>query len=166
LEANESFPLLEPEPSKTLFYRESPSALSFSLTGSREKKSSPTSGALPTGPQNPTIEDDEGNLTMNGQNYYQGDCPTCQKNWDLLNRNQETRILSLMNGSCKPVTTNPANVTRPSDSSPACLSFDTDGLLPSVDRQQLRLGQILAAKEVTFFFIVNLSFMHCCILLL
>ena len=166
MEANESFPLLEPEPSKTLFYRESPSALSFSLTGSQEKKISPTSGALPTGPQNPTIEDDEGSLTMNGQNYYQGDCPTCQKNWDLLNRNQETRILSLMNGSCKPVTTTPANVTRPSDSSPACLSFDTDGLLPSVDRQQLRLGQILAAKEVRFFFSVNLSFMHCCILLL
>lgn len=100
------------------------------------------------GPQNQTSDDDEGSLMMNGQNYYQGDCPTCQKNWDLLNRNRESRILSLMNSSCKPVSATLANVTRPSDSSPACLSFDMDGLLPSVDRQQLRLGQILAAKEV------------------
>lgn len=139
---------MEPEPSKTPFYRESPS-LSFSLTRSEDRKSSPIGGNVAL-PQILTSEDDENSLMMNGQNSYQGDCPTCQKNWDLLNRNQETRISLLVNGGSSKEATVSTVLTRPTDSSPVCLSFDMDGLLPSVDRQQLRLGQILATKEVYY----------------
>lgn len=113
-------------------------------------------------PQFAGSEDEGEELELDVQNHYQSDCPTCQKNWDLLNRNQRHSIAEHngvnSNGETKaPLLTFPRN----GDSTPTCLSFDLDGLLPSVDRQQVRLGQILASKEVfeNFFTTIH-SLMH------
>ena len=73
------------------------------------------------------------------------DCPTCLQNWDLLKRKQS---------SAEPAVGPPplpsamgAGVPTPAYAS--CLNFDLDGLMPCVDRQQIRLRQILAAKDVS-----------------
>ena len=94
-------------------------------------------------------EDGEEQMESNLPNHYQNDCPTCQKNWDLLNRNQRhsktERFPVNKHIERRDILTTP---NRPGDPTPTCLSFDLDGLLPSVDRQQVRLRQILASKEV------------------
>ncbi|XP_057378844.1 myotubularin-related protein 4-like isoform X3 [Daphnia carinata] len=125
MEAGECFPLLEPEPEQL-----SPIGEPISL------------------PHVLASEDDGEESDTDRQHPYHSDCPTCQKNWDLLNRGQMQgktgQSIKHNDGEQK---STPETTTRPGYSTPTCLSFDLDGLLPSVDRQQVRLGQILAAKD-------------------
>ena len=90
-----------------------------------------------------------------GHIQYQGNCLNCKKNWDLLNRNQGADLSC--SSSSREESSSVLNNSRTADSSPACLSFDLDGLLPSVDKLQVRLDQILAAKEVKTNFQMYLS---------
>ena len=124
-EVGESFPLLEPEPLKDSICLDKNQ---FPVPFYRSKAASVDADVV-----------EENGLSME-PNRYQSDCETCQKNWDLLNRNQESHVDPLFK------TKETALTRRPVD---ACLNFDLDGLLPSVDEQQVRLGQILLAKEVS-----------------
>lgn len=131
-ETGECFPLLEPEPRKDPVYCDTKNQqLHMPVYRSKTTQASSHPAA-----DNPLLLAIRENGAIGDQNRFQSDCETCQQNWDLLNRNQPTSI------DVKP-RDNP-----PAEANPACLNFDLDGLLPSVDQQQVRLGQILAAKDV------------------
>lgn len=82
--------------------------------------------------------------TMEGAKY-EGDCPTCQKHWEFLNRKKETPTDVVDGSSAKP---DRLSLSPPENSGSRCLKFDLDGLIPTVDPIQTRLRQILQAKEV------------------
>ena len=93
---------------------------------------------------------------------FRSDCETCQQNWDLLNHNQalnpvdpgwDRKLKQEEQSSRDTGLVTIASMQPMEGNSAACLNFDLDGLLPSVDRQQVRLGQILAAKDVISSFI-------------
>lgn len=133
LESGESFPLLEPEPRKDSIYCDTKNKLHLPVYRSK-------SGHTPNlATDNPLLALHE-NGVIGDQSRYQSDCETCQQNWDLLNRNQ---ALAAVDDEAK------TKDSRSTEANPACLNFDLDGLLPSVDQQQVRLGQILAAKDVS-----------------
>lgn len=147
MEGGESFPLLEPEPVKESYSREvrDPPG-SIGRFRPKEQKLL-MDGPLSFSPILINEEDEE--PETDSQNPYQSDCPTCQKNWDLLNRNHKhTKAEGAPVNRDAEGKSTLVTPTRLSDSTLTCLSFDLDGLLPSVDRQQVRLGQILASKEV------------------
>jgi hypothetical protein len=107
-------------------------------------------------PQNIASEEDGEDSEVDGRNSYLNNCPTCKRNWDLLNRNQthskaDPAPMTFNDGEEKAIAT---TMTRLGDSTATCLGYDLDGLLPSIDRQQVRLGQILAAKDVSILFIL------------
>ncbi|XP_046642401.1 myotubularin-related protein 3-like isoform X3 [Daphnia pulicaria] len=148
MEAGESFPLLEPEPVKEPSYKEHQDPLP-SMTHFRSKQlKSPLEEPLCL-PQNIASEEDGEDSEVDGRNSYLNNCPTCKRNWDLLNRNQthskaDPAPMTFNDGEEKAIAT---TMTRLGDSTATCLGYDLDGLLPSIDRQQVRLGQILAAKD-------------------
>lgn len=149
MEGNETFPLLEPEPIKEAYRRESHDTLkSVARFPLKEQKSSMKKAS--TFPPLRGSEDDGEHIEMDSYNLYQSNCSTCQKNWDLLNRNERHNKTELAHPN-EDIGTKPKGRTTPwlSDPIPKCLSFDLDGLLPSTDRQQVRLRQILASKEVS-----------------
>ena len=132
-ETGECFPLLEPEPRKDSMFCDTKNQPHTPVY--RSKTAHTSNLAM----DNPLLAIHE-NGAIGDQNRYQSDCETCQQNWDLLNRNQ----------ALAPVEADVKTRDNPStEANPACLNFDLDGLLPSVDQQQVRLGQILAAKDVS-----------------
>lgn len=150
MEGGESFPLLDPEPVKESSYRQhqDPQIL-VNRVHSKEQKSS--IGEPFSKSHVPATKGDEEESDIDARNPYLTDCPTCQKNWDLLNRSQvQTKPEQAPVRSDGEQKTMPSTTARLSELNAACLSFDLDGLLPSVDRQQVRLGQILAAKDVCY----------------
>ncbi|XP_057378847.1 myotubularin-related protein 3-like isoform X5 [Daphnia carinata] len=147
MEAGECFPLLEPEPVKECSSREHQEAHNLVSHFHSKEQLSPIGEPISL-PHVLASEDDGEESDTDRQHPYHSDCPTCQKNWDLLNRGQMQgktgQSIKHNDGEQK---STPETTTRPGYSTPTCLSFDLDGLLPSVDRQQVRLGQILAAKD-------------------
>ena len=152
MEGGECFPLLEPEPVREPVPPRENHDSPTSVPRFRSKERKPSIEEPLSLPQIIANEEDCEDPEVDSRNPYQSDCPTCQRNWDLLNRNQRHTKAEHgpvnSDGEAKASLISP---TRLGDSTPVCLSFDLDGLLPSVDRQQVRLGQILATKEVCYF---------------
>lgn len=154
LEGGECFPLLEPEPVREPVPPRENQDSSTSISRFRSKERKPSLEEPLSLPQITGNEEDCEDTEMDSRNQYQSDCPTCQKNWDLLNRNQRhSKAGHTLVNSDEESKATLISTTRPGYSTPTCLSFDLDGLLPSVDRQQVRLGQILATKEVCNFWL-------------
>ena len=148
MEAGESFPLLEPEPVREPSHREHQDPLP-SVTHFRSKQDQ-SSLEEPHSLSQIIASEEDGEESVDVRNLYLDNCPTCKRNWDLLNRNQThskiDQALMTNDGKEKLIVT--TITRRPDESSATCLGYDLDGLLPSIDRQQVRLGQILAAKDV------------------
>ena len=166
-ETVENFPLLEPLSSPGLSYRPDAKVVRTIVPTYQKPKGNGLSHRDDPIPME-TFICEEGENVDEVDNRFNGDCQTCQKNWDLLNRNQGSlhRVPSdpMTNGHSLSVAA-PASVARQgllsvnssgggggSSSNSPCLNFDLDGLLPCIDRQQMRLRSILAYKEVRFRF--------------
>ncbi len=149
LESGESFPFIESEalpkekPNLRVYEKKSSPPL---ISVSHEERHLPAASISPT--KLIQCNDDEASsniATVDGQSTYQGDCPTCKKNWDLLNLNQGSRLNPSCSSGEESSFETSTNQNRIADSN---VAFDLDGLLPSVDRLQVRLDRILSAKEV------------------
>ena len=164
-ETVENFPLLEPLSSPGLSYRPDAKVVRTIVPTYQKPKGNGLSHRDDPIPME-TFICEEGENVDEVDNRFNGDCQTCQKNWDLLNRNQGSlhRVPPdpMTNGHSLSVAA-PASVARQgllsvnssgggggSSSNSPCLNFDLDGLLPCIDRQQMRLRSILAYKEVRF----------------
>ncbi|XP_032789509.1 myotubularin-related protein 3 isoform X2 [Daphnia magna] len=147
MEAGECFPLLEPEPVKESSNRKHQDTRNLMNRFHSKEQISPIGEPFSL-PHVLASEGDGEESDIDGQNRYHSDCPTCQQNLDLLNRgkmqSKADQATKRNDGEQK---STPETTTRPRELTATCLSFDLDGLLPSVDRQQVRLGQILAAKD-------------------
>lgn len=148
LESGESFPFIESEalpkekPNLRVYEKKSSPPL---ISVSHEERHLPAASISPT--KLIQCNDDEASsniATVDGQSTYQGDCPTCKKNWDLLNLNQGSRLNPSCSSGEESSFETSTNQNRIADSN---VAFDLDGLLPSVDRLQVRLDRILSAKE-------------------
>ena len=151
LESGESFPFIESEAlpkgkPNLQVYEKKPSLPLISLPHEQEERHLPAASNSPT--KVTQFNDDEASsniATIDGHSTYQGDCPTCKKNWDLLNHNQGSRLNPSCSSGEESSFETSTNQNRIADSN---VAFDLDGLLPSVDRLQVRLDRILSAKEV------------------